>query len=203
MENKIIHPDLSDEYYIRDGYVCHIVQHKGMDKPYEAIAGIPTIIFVRGFTLDNTSNFYDINQVQRQKNWELIKQDKGFYSEGYRDCKRLEELASEAKREAENCMDKDEPLFVIRTFALETNDKQLHIEKVRFILDYIKSFNSKVMLFTTNEGRLFDDLGTTKYAIKRLIETDKLEIHLVSWGFWLDKSTIEDSGIFTEEETKI
>jgi hypothetical protein len=59
------------------------------------------------------------------------------------------------------------------------------------------------MLFTTNEGRLFDDLGTTKYAIKRLIEIDKLEIYLVSWGFWLNKSTIEDSGIFTEEETKI
>lgn len=202
MTDKIKHPDLSYEYYIKDGYVCHIVQHKGMDKPYEAIAGIPTIVFVRGFSLDNTSNFYDINQVQRQKNWGLIKQDKVF-SVNYKECGRLENLAIDAKNAAENCMDKNEPLFVIRTFALETNDKQLHIEKVRFILDYIKSFNSKVMLFTTNEGRLFDDLGTTKYAIKRLIETDKLEIYLVSWGFWLDKSTIEDSGIFTEEETKI
>jgi hypothetical protein len=36
------------------------------------------------------------------------------------------------------------------------------------------------MLFTTNEGRLFDDLGTTKYAIKRLIEIDKLEFIIFS-----------------------
>ena len=156
--------------------------------------------------MDNESNFYDIDLDQEALNRKIFHKEiaESKYDK-YQEYGRLNELVGDLRSTSDfkYCQYYLRGKIILRTFALETNDKNFHIEKVRFMLDYIKSFGCKVAVYTNNMGRLFDDLGTTKYAIKRLIETDKLEIHLVSWGFWLDKSTIEDSGIFNEEETKI
>ena len=81
--------------------------------------------------------------------------------------------------------------------------KESHVEKVRFMLYYIKSFNCKIMICTLDAGMLLDGLNTTKYAIKGLIQEERINIYFTGLGFLLDKSTIELSGIFTEEETKI
>ena len=188
---------LPQGFFLKDGYVYRITKD---NTPYNE--GVPAVLFVRDFSLGDESNFYDIDLDQETLNRKLYHKE---IDEGeYKDYGRLNNLVFSIKHQSESDYHQHyiHGKIILRTFVIETNDKKFHIEKVRFMLDYIKSFRCRVAIYTNNMGRLFDDLGTTKYLIRRWIEEGKLEIHFISLGFCLDKTTLNESG-FLKEDTRI
>ncbi|QED23043.1 hypothetical protein [Candidatus Deianiraea vastatrix] len=211
MEDKIYHPDLPEGYYInKNGIVCEVRKVKELKyKETEWELGIPSVIFVRGFNIDNTSTFYDINAAQDAENKDILKhydfryeKRNEMYKDGYRDCERLDDIVCKIQMYNYGCEFTHDP-FIIRTFGVDSSDNKFHVEKVRFMLDYIKSFNCKMMICTLDVGMLLDGLNTTKYAIKRLIQEERINIYFTGLGFCLNSSTIDMGGLFVDEDSVI
>ena len=195
---------LPSGYSLKDGLIYSTIK-EGKNKGELYREGIPAVIFARGFTLDSESNFYDIDLDQEALNRKIFHKEiaESKYDK-YQEYGRLNELVGDLRSTSDfkYCQYYLRGKIILRTFAVETNDKNFHIEKVRFMLDYIKSFGCKVAVYTNNMGRLFDDLGTTKYLIRRLVEEKKLDIHFMNLGFCLNSDTLEKNG-FLKEDTSV
>ena len=64
-------------------------------------------------------------------------------------------------------------------------------------------FKCKMFICTLDVGMLLNGLNTTKYAIKRLIKEDRINIYFTGLGFCLDSSTIDIGGLFVDEDSVI
>ena len=187
-------PELPENFYIKNGCV-YSTQNKGTPKEFEQAEGVPVVIFAREFNLGNESNFYDISLYQQTINKDALKDA----TNNYEGSSSLHNLVSDIERgvKSQNGYDKLSNL-VIRTFAVETNDKRFHTAKVRLMLDYIISLDGKIIIATSDIGRLFDDLGETKFIIEQMIKREKIEIYFSSPKFHLDRKMLSQTNLFEE-----